>query len=206
MKKLKDTARRPGRARAFYALAAAVIAGAGIFAVFQFAGNASASSHPRPNPSQALQSFAAQRNQYLKAHPLDPSRITKRLKGIEQQATQPPASLPSGISQGTRGGPFSACEFKPQSEYISPPAAGTGTQIIAWAGEDMNLAPCTPKHGALYIQSNPGNSPTAQLVGVFDAPTATPLKIVSVKGNVISLWTLTGQQFTFNLASHKFSS
>jgi hypothetical protein len=208
MKTLKDTARRPGKARALYALAgAAVIAGAGTFAVVQFAGSASATSPHRPSPSQALQSFAAQRDQYLKAHPLSSSRIAKRLKDIEQQATQqPPTPLPSGISQGTQGGPFSACEFKPQSEYISPPAAGTGTQVIAWAGEDMNLAPCTPKHGALYIQSAPGNSPIAQLVGVFDAPTAAPLKIVSVKGDVLSLRTLTGQQFTFNLASHKYSS
>lgn len=70
----------------------------------------------------------------------------------------------------------------------------------------MNLAPCTPKHGALYILQPDPRSPIAQLVGVFDAPTTAPLKTVSVKGDVLSLQTLTGQQLTFNLASHKYSS
>lgn len=215
MNVLKEISGRAIRKPAYYLIAAAVIAAVGAFAVFQSVGSASAGVPRRPpSPGQAIQRLVQQREQYLRAHPLssaqaqaDRQKTAERIKALERQASsQAYTPLIPGLSQGTNGGPFPGCQFKLQSEYVSPPAGATQAQFIAYVGQRLNLGTCKPEAGAVYLFQASNASHQLQGLGIFDASTTTPLKIVSVSGNTLNLQALTGAKLTFNLATHNYAS
>jgi hypothetical protein len=199
------SSRITGRKLAASAVIAAAIAVAGAFA-------ASASTSARP-PTVSQQQQVIQRHlQYRRAHPLTAAEIgaaekkeQELLKADEEKAAEA-TPLKSGISQGTLGGPFNACQFRMQSVYFAPPVGSTKTQAVVYSGQSMNLTDCAAGNGAIYEYRYSVDAADMQGVGEYKVPTNSPLKIISVKGNVLYLKTLAGRQFTFDIATGKFSS
>lgn len=190
---------------------AAVVAGAASLAILRpWVPAASAASGSRPpSASQFLQKIAQREQAFRRSHPLTSAQAaTARkkeqslLSAAEEKAASA-ATLTPGISQGTRGGPFHGCQFRIQSEYVSPPAGTSETQTIIFSGQSVTEATCALGAGAL-AEFHYSASGMPEL-GTFDAPTSSPLKIISVKANIIDLRSLSGQDFTFNLLTHKYS-
>ena len=211
-------------------VAAVVLAGGISFAIFRpgISGASSAGKQPQAIPTSMAQirqdmrtnralaeeglRLLQERQQVKALQSVSPSTMQRflkqgaaRLKAARAAVSQAPP-LKSGIAQGTLGGPFHGCQFKLQSEYISPPSGASKIQMIVYTGASVNEATCNVTAGAVdEFRYTATNALAMQSVGEFSAPTTSPLKITSAHGGTLYLTSLSGESFTFNLTTHKYS-
>jgi hypothetical protein len=136
-------------------------------------------ANPRPKPSEQAGRAAA-----AAANPAPPTRQA----GIDDM----------------HQGPFPASSFIVHDFYQGP---AQGTWLLVYAGATRDLATGATQRGALQLYAEPQVGGPLTPVGTFAAPTgASPLRVVAAAGTRLTLRTDAGQQLTFDLGTHQYSS
>ncbi len=101
-------------------------------------------------------------------------------------------------------GPFSAASFEVRDMYQGPV---DGTWVLAYAGATSNPATAKITGGALSLYAEPEIGGPMTALGTFAAPAGTgPLTVTAASGGLLILRTSQGQQLTFSLVTHQYSS
>jgi hypothetical protein len=135
-----------------------------------------------------------------------PKAARKELARLQQaaraaQPSQPP--LPAGIVRSSHAfGPFSHCTFAAYSSYISPPTGAGRVQTILYAGVVHPPGCGFGTHGGVYEYRSAGNRMSA--VGMSAVSAGSPLDIITVHGQTVTLRSAAGQRYTFDLATRSF--
>ncbi len=128
------------------------------------------------------------------------------MKVAKQEARLPPPPAGPGIPvQGVldiRQAPFSQTSFEVSNEWTGSDSAITSGLITIYAGIQItNAATMAQGFGGVRVYT----TPSLNDVGQYLSNQKSPLKIVSVSGNLVNLISGTGVQLTFNMASMSFS-
>lgn len=128
--------------------------------------------------------------------------------------TLPRASaLKAGLRSIRHGvGPWGSCTFYAQNLYVSPPTGRSGVQYEVYAGSVPIPKLCvgtdpaaTPFRGRGAIVEGTYNiSPPRSFL--IRSPFDSPLVIISARGDVMKLRTLSGRRLTFNIVTRKFGT
>jgi hypothetical protein len=175
------------------------------------AGVSLASSQSSSTPVPGWERVLRAQHSYLAAHRPSPSHAgpkaaQKELARLHRAAralqhSQPP--LTAGISRASHPfGPFSHCTFAAYSSYVSPPVGTDRAQTILYAGYIHPPGCGFSPRGGVYEFRSAGNSMSA--IGMFAAPTASPLNITTVRGQLVGLKSDAGQRYIFDLSTRSF--
>ncbi|MHB8263086.1 MAG: hypothetical protein ACYDGY_04975 [Acidimicrobiales bacterium] len=129
------------------------------------------------------------------------------IRRAEQEAQLPPPPAGPGVPvQGVldiRQAPFSQTSFEVSNEWTGSDSAITSGLITIYAGIQItNAATMAQGFGGVRVYT----TPSLKDVGQYLSNQKSPLKIVSVSGNLVNLVSGTGVQLTFNMVSMSFSA